>query len=397
MKRLSANPTMQARAVPGKSCGRRQRERGFSLIVLSLGLTVMLGMLGLAFDLGRMFIVKNELQTFVDASAMAACRQMDGTKTGVQTAHNTATAGPLGSTKPNGWNFDVNAISNVTDTYSTSFTGTYDSYATASSSATNSYRYMNVTANVSLPLYFMAVIPGLPTAQTLQAQATAGQQEQTATFSSGGLVPVAPAAHNVADTKNFGLIPNTEYTLKWGNGDTTTCAGDLGWTIPNNDSPSAHGFVDLGQGNGNSSLAGVITYGGYPNANSTPNHVSAGDQLYGVPGNRGSDIFTAFANRSNQDPDQTSLTWETYKVSSTENGRRVITAPIYDPSQTSGNGSNLHITVIGFGNFLLDPAANYTGGTSGPLCATYIGPGSQNGWSSGGGNGAKVYNVMLFQ
>src|SRR5258708_24382558 len=87
MKRPSANPTMQARAVLGKSCDRRQRQRGFSLIVLSLGLTVMLGMLGLAFDLGRMFIVKNELQTFVDASAMAACRTMDGTKTGVQTAH----------------------------------------------------------------------------------------------------------------------------------------------------------------------------------------------------------------------------------------------------------------------------------------------------------------------
>src|SRR5258708_7501148 len=118
---------------------------------------------------------------------------------------------------------------------------------------------MNVTANVSLPLYFMAVIPGLPTAQTLQAQATAGQQEQTATFNNGGLVPVSPAAHNVADTKNFGLIPNTEYTLKWGNGDTTTCAGDLGFNP--GDNPSDHGFVNLGQGNGNSSLRGVITYG----------------------------------------------------------------------------------------------------------------------------------------
>src|SRR5258708_39649120 len=126
----------------------------------------MLGMLGRASDLGRMFIVKNELQTFVDASAMAACRTMDGTKTGVQTAHNTATAGPLGSTKPNGWNFDVNAISNVTDTYSTSFTGTYYSYATASSPVTNSYRYMNVTANVSLPLYFMAGFPWLTPAHT---------------------------------------------------------------------------------------------------------------------------------------------------------------------------------------------------------------------------------------
>src|SRR5437764_15112976 len=102
----------------------RKDQRGFSLMLIAAGGSVMLGMLGLSFDLGRMFIVKNELQTFVDASAVAACRQMDGTKTGVQAAHNVATAGPLGSTKPNGWNFDVNAISNVTDTYSTTFTGT---------------------------------------------------------------------------------------------------------------------------------------------------------------------------------------------------------------------------------------------------------------------------------
>jgi Flp pilus assembly protein TadG len=365
------------------------------LVLISLCLTVMLGMLGLAFDLGRMFIVKNEVQTFVDASAMAACRQMDGTQTGIQGAHNTATAGPLGSTKPNGWNFDVNAISNITDTYSTSFTGsTYDSYATASSNATNSYRYINVTANVSLPLYFMAVIPGLPLSQTIQAQATAGQQESTANFNNGGLVPVAPAAHNSTDTKTFGLTPNTEYTLKWGNGDTTTCAGDQGFNP--NDSPSSHGFVDLGQGNGNSSLGSVITYGGFPNANSSPNHVSAGDTLYAVPGNRGSSIFGAFADRSNQDPNQTSLTWEDYKASGTGNGRRIITAPIYDPAQSGGNGANAHITIIGFGNFLLDPGATISG-SSGPLCATYIGPASLTGSSSGGSNGTKVYNTMLFQ
>src|SRR5260370_15566419 len=151
--------------------GRRKNQCGFSLLLIAASGSVMIGMLGLAFDLGRMFIVKNELQTFVDASAIAACRQMDGSQAGVQNAHNTATAGPLGSTRPNGWNFDVNAISNVTDTYSTSYTGTYDSYAIASGSATNNYRFIRVTANATLPLYFLAVIPGLPTSQFLQSTA----------------------------------------------------------------------------------------------------------------------------------------------------------------------------------------------------------------------------------
>ena len=370
------------------------REKGFGLLLLAASAAVLFGMLGLTVDLGRMFIVKNELQTFVDASATAACRQLDGTQSGVQLAHGAGTAGPLGSTQPNGWNFDTKTILNVTDTYSTGFSGTYDSYGTASAGAANTYRFVNVTANATLPLYFLSAIPGLPIQQLLQAQATAGQQSQTATFADGGLEPVAPAAHNAADTKNFGLTPNVEYTLKWGNGSSTTCAGDQGFNPA--DSPSSHGFINLGQGNGNSNLTSVITYGGYPNANSTPNHVSVGDQLNAVPGNRGASIFSAFADRSNQDPDQTSLNWAEYKASGTGNGRRIVTAPIYDPAQSGGNGANAYITIIGFGNFLLDPGVTISG-SSGPFCAVYIGPASQTGGGSGGTDGTTVYNVTLYQ
>jgi hypothetical protein len=41
-------------------------------MLLAVCLMVMLGMLGLAVDLGRMFILKSESQTFTDASALAA-------------------------------------------------------------------------------------------------------------------------------------------------------------------------------------------------------------------------------------------------------------------------------------------------------------------------------------
>src|SRR5258708_29895564 len=83
----------------------------------------------------------------------------------------TATAGPLGSTKPNGWNFDTTAISNVTDTYATSFAGPYDSYATASASGTNTYRFIKVTATANMPVYFATVIAGLPTSESIPATA----------------------------------------------------------------------------------------------------------------------------------------------------------------------------------------------------------------------------------
>src|ERR1700692_2618959 len=94
--------TEQHENKPARASGRRKNQRGFSLLLIAASGSVMLGMLGLAFDLGRMFIVKNELQTFVDASAIAACRLMDGSQAGIQSAHNIATAGPLGSSPPHG-------------------------------------------------------------------------------------------------------------------------------------------------------------------------------------------------------------------------------------------------------------------------------------------------------
>src|SRR5579862_4460675 len=95
---------------------RDRRQAGYSLPLLAVCLTVMIGVLGLAFDLGRIMITKAELQTFCDASALAAVYQLDGTQTGIQGANKTATAGPLGTTRPNGYNFDSTSISNATAT-----------------------------------------------------------------------------------------------------------------------------------------------------------------------------------------------------------------------------------------------------------------------------------------
>lgn len=365
-------------------------QRGFSLLTIAATATVMFGMVGLAFDLGRMFIAKNELQTFADASALAACRLMDGTQTGIRNAHSMAGTGPVGGTSSNGWNFGANTVSNVTDSYSTGFGGTYDDYSTAAASASNHYRFMKVTASATLPIYFLGVVPGISSSQVVISVATAGQ-EASSGISNGKMLPFAPDAHNSADTTNFGLTPGVQYTLKWGNGNVTTCAGDAGFTPPGSP-PSEHGFVDIGEGNSNSNVRTAIVWGGYPNANSNPSSISTGDSLSGVPGNRGTSIFDSLAARSAQDSNDTSTTYADYLASGTGNGRRVVTVAI--AGAWSGNGSNAHTPVLGFANFFLNPTYS---GTSGPICATYIGPASLNGNGSGGSDGTKVYSVMLFQ
>ena len=224
----------------------------------------------------------------------------------------------------------------------------------------------------------------------MSATATSGQQGLSSA-TDGVLVPFAPDAHNTADTKNFGLTPGESYTLKWGNGNTTNCVGDTGFTPPGAP-PSEHGFVDIGEGNANSRVRESILYGGYPNANTTPSSLAVGDTVYGVPGNRGTSIFNALNTRSQQDTDTTSTTYAAYKAAGTGNGRRIVTAIV--AGTWSGNGSNANTPIVGFGNFFLNTSYS---GTSGPICAIYIGPANMNGTSSGANDGTKIYTNVLYQ
>jgi hypothetical protein len=204
-------------------------------------------------------------------------------------------------------------------------------------------------------------------------------------------MPFAPDAHVQSDKQNFGLTPGTQYTLKWGNGNVTNCAGDAGFTPPGSP-PSEHGFIDIGEGNSNSNVRTAIEYGGYPNANSSPSSISTGDTIGGVPGNRGTSIFDSLAGRAAQDTDDTSTTYSAYMNAGNGNGRRIITVAI--AGTWTGNGSNASTPILGFANFFLNTTYS---GTSGPICATYIGPGNLTGIASATADATKIYVNMLYQ
>ena len=366
--------------------------------MVTLTANVLIAAVGLAVDLGHMFVVHSELQAFSDAAAMAAVRDLDGTQAGIQNAHTLATQGPLGATVPNATNFGTTSVSTATDTYATTFGGTYDSYATATTSSTNQYRFVKVAASANVPIYFLRILPGITSPAIVSSSAIAGQQTQTPNFNNGGLVPLSVDGHNTDASDEFGFTRGNKYTMRWGNGNTTNCPGDSGFTPGL--APDQHGPVDIGQGNGESNLGSAIDYGGYPNASSSPSSIGVGTSLTTPPGNRGSALVSSLGDRSAQDTDQTDTTWSAYQAAlaaGTANGRRIVTAPIMN-STYSGNGSNATGTVIGFGSFLLDPASTISGMPSpGPICATYLGPASLNGGPSGGTNGASVYVGVLFQ
>ena len=63
-----------------------RNRRGFVLIAMSVTMLLLLAVMGLAFDVGRIYIARNEAQVFTDAAAMTAASKLDGTKAGLDRA-----------------------------------------------------------------------------------------------------------------------------------------------------------------------------------------------------------------------------------------------------------------------------------------------------------------------
>lgn len=62
---------------------------------MSVTLLLLLAMVGIAFDLGRIYITQNEAQVFTDAAALTAASKVDGTGAGLERAREAATHLPM--------------------------------------------------------------------------------------------------------------------------------------------------------------------------------------------------------------------------------------------------------------------------------------------------------------
>ena len=73
----------------------RRNQGGFVLIAMSAAMLLLLAVIGLAFDVGRIYIVRNEAQMFTDAAAMTAAAKLDGTAEGVTGAREAVARLPM--------------------------------------------------------------------------------------------------------------------------------------------------------------------------------------------------------------------------------------------------------------------------------------------------------------
>jgi Flp pilus assembly protein TadG len=174
---------------------------------------LLFGLLGMAFDIGRMFIAKNEAMAYVDAAAVAAARQLDGTPQGGARATAAALEGWAR------WNFGTTTFASPVVEFSVSKDGPWDA---APASWTN-VGHARVTATVTnIPLFFipLASFAGdIPNSGQVAYLAVAGQIRATPQ----NVFPFSPIAHADLQTSaevtgadiDFGFIKGGRYTFRW--------------------------------------------------------------------------------------------------------------------------------------------------------------------------------------
>ena len=236
--------------------GRRQydpvarRNRGIILVAFAVMVFGVVGICGLAIDLGQMYVARGELQNYTDSAAIAAAMKLDGTTNGITQATSEAL------NNVNTWKFGTASASNVTVEFSTAVDGVYIQNPLTGAG----YRFVQVTAHEPVGMVFLSAIPGVGASRSVAATSTSGQMQLGGV--GDGVLPFSPDAHDINDP-NFGFLLGKPYTLRWGkvvgnpppgtyltsiNGKKLIgCQGDMDVPTfqPGETSASQRGYIDL--------------------------------------------------------------------------------------------------------------------------------------------------------
>jgi Flp pilus assembly protein TadG len=360
----------------------RRNEAGYVLFLMAAVAFALFGACGLAFDVGRMYIVRNELQAFVDAAALSAAIRLDGTSTGITRARDEVTR----MASLDKWNMSTQqaAAGEITLEFGLSPAGTMPTSWSTNPGSPANYSYARVRVSVGMPVYMIAVVTAR-TSQTVAARAVAGQLPISG--SPIGMFPFTPIAHN-STGPNFGLTEGAQYTLKWasspsmnGGVNSNLCGGDRhpDWIAAANLRGSENrGYY--GEQTSASTMWDQV-------ANDAPVDFYDVGELLPLTGGAKTTVKDAVVARISADPDPTSTTFSQYKQRG--RSRRIITVPITNPSDNN--------RIIGWGRFFLLVANHYaTAHGNDPWCAEYIGPGAPEGSDSGGASpSAGITRVRL--
>jgi Flp pilus assembly protein TadG len=136
-------------------------------------MTLLLGLAGLGIDIGRMYVIRAELQSFTDAAALSAALELNGTDSGLARAR--IGAGRLAS-GPHAmrWDMGTQPISNVATSFSSDQTNWQEQPKQA-----RDFRYVRVLATEPAPVIFLRIFQPL-TSTTVAASSVAAKTERSA-------------------------------------------------------------------------------------------------------------------------------------------------------------------------------------------------------------------------
>jgi Flp pilus assembly protein TadG len=351
-----------------------RRKSGFVLVAMGVSVVVLLGALGLALDLGKTFIVRNEAQAFTDAAALAAVSQLNNTAAGVTAAQRAVTD------STNRWNFTTQAFSPVTTEFSTdkiTWTNAGTSPATV--------KYVRVIApSNSVAMSVLRAVPGGGSSIIVAARSMAGVVIPTSYPQ--GVFPFAPIAHSQTGP-NFGYSSGDVLTLLW-----PSSVGSNGNGVKMNNLCKS----DQNQAALNAVQAGTTSDRGYIQDMAASSIASAIEDDHmdytvtlGLPVNRtggvkSTDVNQSIDNRVAQDTSNNVVSYDGYLSGHSATPlRRVVIVPIVNQAQDPS-------IVLGFAYVFLPP--NQPNNPNDSKCAQYIGPADNPNGNLG--NGADTLRLI---
>jgi len=182
---------------------------------------VLFGFMGFALDLGRLYLIRGELNQAANSMALSAARQLIGTSAATNFATNAARLTvDNASLNANKYNFGSLRIGDSSGFYSSDvpdpsyFAAAADAMAAgqASSADATTARYVQANITADAPLTFWALLAtGASRKTTVAARAVAGISAPLCTAC--GIENFAIQALDQTDLVDFGLVTGTRYTF----------------------------------------------------------------------------------------------------------------------------------------------------------------------------------------
>jgi uncharacterized membrane protein len=149
----------------------RRSKRGFVLIVTCIALVILMAVAGLGIDLGRMYLIKSELQAFADSAALSAALRLDGTDQGIQDARKAP--GELATgTNAMKWDMGTEQITGIATTFAKGDTAPDPKTWLAEPKGSGDFHFARVMASAEAPLIFLKVFAPLKADASMVAAAS---------------------------------------------------------------------------------------------------------------------------------------------------------------------------------------------------------------------------------